>query len=56
MIQKRGSILAVVIGLFVALSGRPLWAQTADRSPDAPVMAPALISFQGFLSDGNGNP
>jgi hypothetical protein len=56
MIQKRGFVLAVVIGLLVALGGRQMWAQTAGRGPDAPVVAPALISFQGFLSDGNGNP
>ncbi len=56
MRQKLWLVWGLVLGWGLLLGGRQLGAATAVFTPHAPAAPPSLISFQGFLSDSNGDP
>ncbi len=56
MKRKYWLVLVLVFGGILAVGGQRLWAETSASSTHSTAAAPALISFQGFLSDSNGDP
>jgi hypothetical protein len=56
MRQKLWLVWGLIVGLGLLVGGQQLGAATAVFTPHAPAAAPSLISFQGFLSDSNGDP
>ena len=56
MKRKYWLVLVLVFGGILAVGGQRLWAETYASSTHSTAAAPALISFQGFLSDSNGDP
>lgn len=49
-------ICGLLFGMLIISGGGRLLAETAGLPANAPAVAPALISFQGFLADSAGNP
>lgn len=49
-------ICGLLLGMLITSGGGRLLAETAGLPANAPAVAPALISFQGFLADSAGNP